>query len=437
MLLESAQVSKVKAKPVKRRRHRAENSETRKWNIRGQAKQGLPMPAAMIESPPPTRPSCGSSHGQVHRCVETNGTKTFWLLFQVTLLRATAGYSGNSIRILAKVLQMIAWAWACIIQPFSATMAQGYDRAYSTSELTAMRPATAPRERSVLRYKHTNIARDNRNVCSITETVKGLAALGPMSPVRRATARTWTFKKVFTPPPPPLSLSLSLSAYGTPAFWTVAWVWVSGSWSFGWLTVSLRVGPVSPPSSTALAGGVMSTSSCSKASFAAWSLLKEDHGQNEHRFLSLSPLYHCPSELCEHWRTEHRKRTSPWRAPRKASPVLWPLAFNFPRLEPLQNKSGLIRADPGSAYQTAMAAAGWLARVRNRVKASSNPAEEVHYSTVGCRRTGGKRSQPGSFLFFKTPANLVLIFQSVFESRRLACSAHTVRDDACRAENAA
>ena len=35
------------------------------------------------------------------------------------------------------------------------------------------------------------------------------------------------------------------------------------------------------------------------------------------------------------------------------------------------------------------------------------------------------------------PANLVLIFQSVFESRRLACSAHKVRDDACRAGNAA
>ena len=52
------------------------------------------------------------------------------------------------------------------------------------------------------------------------------------------------------------------------------------------------------------------------------------------------------------------------------------------------------------------------------------------YSTVGCRRTGGRRSQPGSFLFFTTPANLILIFQSVFESRRLACSAHTVCDDA-------
>ena len=54
------------------------------------------------------------------------------------------------------------------------------------------------------------------------------------------------------------------------------------------------------------------------------------------------------------------------------------------------------------------------------------------YSTVGCRRTGGRRSQPGSFLFFTTPANLVLNFQSVFESRRLACSAHTVCDDARR-----
>ena len=54
------------------------------------------------------------------------------------------------------------------------------------------------------------------------------------------------------------------------------------------------------------------------------------------------------------------------------------------------------------------------------------------YSTVGCRRTGGRRSQPGSFLFFTTPANLVLIFQSVFKSRRLACSAHTACDDARR-----
>ena len=59
------------------------------------------------------------------------------------------------------------------------------------------------------------------------------------------------------------------------------------------------------------------------------------------------------------------------------------------------------------------------------------------YSTVGCRRTGGRRSQPGSFLFFTTSANLVLILQSVFESRRLACSAQTVCDDACWAWNAA
>ena len=68
--------------------------------------------------------------------------------------------------------------------------------------------------------------------------------------------------------------------------------------------------------------------------------------------------------------------------------------------------------------------------------------EESHvtacaYSTVGSQRTGGRQSQPGSFLFFKTPANLVLIFQSDFESRRLACGAHTVRDDACRAGNVA
>ena len=63
--------------------------------------------------------------------------------------------------------------------------------------------------------------------------------------------------------------------------------------------------------------------------------------------------------------------------------------------------------------------------------------EENKYSTVGCRRTWGTWSQPRSFLFFKTPANLVLIFQSVFESRWLACSAHTVGDDACRAGNVA
>ena len=61
-----------------------------------------------------------------------------------------------------------------------------------------------------------------------------------------------------------------------------------------------------------------------------------------------------------------------------------------------------------------------------------NNSEESSYSTVGCRRTWGRRSQPGSFLFFTTPANLVLNFQSVFESRRLACSANTVCDDARR-----
>ena len=63
---------------------------------------------------------------------------------------------------------------------------------------------------------------------------------------------------------------------------------------------------------------------------------------------------------------------------------------------------------------------------------STIDVERQQYSTVGCRRTGGRRSQPGSFLFFTTPANLVLILQSVFESRRLACSAHTVCDDARR-----
>ena len=102
--------SNLKAKPVRRRRHRAESSETRKWNIRGQAKQGQPA-ASMIESPPPTRPSCGSSHGQLHRCVETNGTKTFWLLFQVSLLHA-AYSAGNSIRILAKERR----SWTCMVK---------------------------------------------------------------------------------------------------------------------------------------------------------------------------------------------------------------------------------------------------------------------------------------------------------------------------------
>ena len=62
---------------------------------------------------------------------------------------------------------------------------------------------------------------------------------------------------------------------------------------------------------------------------------------------------------------------------------------------------------------------------------------QLTYSTVGCRRTGGRRSQPGSFLFFTTSANLVLILQSVFESRRITCSAQTVCDDACWAGNAA
>ena len=63
----------------------------------------------------------------------------------------------------------------------------------------------------------------------------------------------------------------------------------------------------------------------------------------------------------------------------------------------------------------------------------SEMEKDVQYSTVGCRRTWGRRSQPTSFLFFTTPANLVPIFQSVFESRWLACSAHTVSDDAWRA----
>ena len=50
----------------------------------------------------------------------------------------------------------------------------------------------------------------------------------------------------------------------------------------------------------------------------------------------------------------------------------------------------------------------------------------VLYSTVGCQRTGGRiRPQPGSFLIFKTPANFVLLFGFVFESRGEACSAYT------------
>ena len=76
-------------------------------------------------------------------------------------------------------------------------------------------------------------------------------------------------------------------------------------------------------------------------------------------------------------------------------------------------------------------------KVRRKLLNQDKPARLASYSTVGCRRTGGRRSQPGSFLFFTTSANLVLIFQSVFESRRLACSAQTVCDDACWAGNAA
>ena len=72
----------------------------------------------------------------------------------------------------------------------------------------------------------------------------------------------------------------------------------------------------------------------------------------------------------------------------------------------------------------------FLSSVRGKQSCSSFIFFEPS-STVGCRRTGGRRSQPGSFLFFTTSANLVLIFQSVFESHRLACSAQTVCDDAC------
>ena len=56
---------------------------------------------------------------------------------------------------------------------------------------------------------------------------------------------------------------------------------------------------------------------------------------------------------------------------------------------------------------------------------------KTRYSTVGCRRTGGRRSQPGSFLFFTTPGNIVLIFQSDFESRRLACTRRRMPGGEC------
>ena len=62
-------------------------------------------------------------------------------------------------------------------------------------------------------------------------------------------------------------------------------------------------------------------------------------------------------------------------------------------------------------------------------------SKTVQYCRVP--KNGGRRSQPGSFLFFTTSANLVLILQSVFGSRRLACSAQTVCDDASWAGNAA
>ena len=61
---------------------------------------------------------------------------------------------------------------------------------------------------------------------------------------------------------------------------------------------------------------------------------------------------------------------------------------------------------------------------------------KIKYSTVGCRRTGVD-GPAWIVLIFTTPANLVLIFQSVFESCRLDCSTHTVRDNACRAGNVA
>ena len=67
------------------------------------------------------------------------------------------------------------------------------------------------------------------------------------------------------------------------------------------------------------------------------------------------------------------------------------------------------------------------------------PVMEPRLTIQYCRvpKNGGRRFQPGSFLFFTTPANLVLIFHSFFESHRLACSAQTVCDDACWAGNAA
>ena len=56
----------------------------------------------------------------------------------------------------------------------------------------------------------------------------------------------------------------------------------------------------------------------------------------------------------------------------------------------------------------------------------------------GAEERWGRRSQPGSFLFFTSAPNLVLIFQSVFESHTdIACSAYTVLDvDVARAHNA-
>ena len=74
----------------------------------------------------------------LHRRVQTNRTKTFWLLFQVTLLRATAG----------SLVTRSAFLPRCGDRGEAAS-------AFSlSSELTARRPATAPRERSVLRYNH-------------------------------------------------------------------------------------------------------------------------------------------------------------------------------------------------------------------------------------------------------------------------------------------
>ena len=43
--------------------------------------------------------------------------------------------------------------------------------------------------------------------------------------------------------------------------------------------------------------------------------------------------------------------------------------------------------------------------------------KDKHTTVLSGAEERGRRSQPGSFLFFTTPANLVLIFRSIFESQ--------------------